>query len=383
MKYSEIGSNFWLDPDRSYSGQPIPVAAFNLPQGDLFYTSTGRSAIALCLRQLDWPDDRKSALLPAYTCDSVVLPFVENGFRVAYYDLEKDLSVAAAAFLEKVAATRPAVILVHNYFGFDTLSPLQSILANLRKQGIILIEDLTQVLFSAIPRVEADYYVASFRKWMAIPEGGLALKCSGTFQNVPSATDAVLERAKLAGLHEKYRCIVKGEGQKQVFLDKCRIAEEILERQDDIYAMGDFSKRFLGNLDVAELKQRRRENYRFLLEHLKKLSAPVPVFPELAEGVVPLYLPVYAPSEESRNRLQLLLREKAIYAPIVWPNFDGFEGLSLQGIADSVDWIYRHTLSLPLDQRYGLEDMAAITAVLSAFEDSETRQKDSGKGSFP
>lgn len=383
MKYSEIGSNFWLDPDSTYSGKPVPVAAFNLPEGDLFYTSTGRSAISLSLRQLDLPANRKIALLPAYTCDSVVLPFVENGYRVAYYDLEKNLSVNEQKFLEKVRTVQPTVVLVHNYFGFDTLSPMNATFETLRRQGIFLIEDLTQVLFSEIPRVEADFYVASFRKWMPIPEGGLALRREGKFSNVPTETDDLLEKAKLNGLYEKFRYIVKGEGQKQVFLDKCRIAEEILETQGSIYAMGDFSTRFLGDLDIAELKQRRRENCRYLLEQLKDSRSLAPVFPELPEGVVPLYLPLYAQSEESRNRLQLMLREKAIYAPIVWPNFDGFKGLELKGIAESVGWIYTHTLSLPLDQRYGLEDMAAIAAVLKDFEQTEAPLANVRKEALP
>lgn len=383
MKYTEIGSNFWLDPDSTYSVRPIPVEAFNLPDGDLTYTSTGRGAIALCLRQLDLAEDRKTALLPAYTCDSVVLPFVENGFRVVYYDLEKDLSVNAQAFLAKIKTTDPTVILVHNYFGFDTLSPLRAAFGTLRSQGIILIEDLTQVLFSAIPRVEADFYVASFRKWMPIPEGGLALKREGLFKNVPTETDELLEKAKLDGLHAKFRYIVRGEGPKQVFLDKCRIAEEILETQGDLYAMGDFSKQFLGDFDIAELKQSRRANYQYLLESFKDSHRLVPVFPDLPEDVVPLYLPLYAQSEQSRNRLQLMLREQAIYAPIVWPNFDGFKGLSLKGIAESVAWIYTHTLSLPLDQRYGADDMDAIAAVLKDFEQTEMLFDNVGKEALP
>lgn len=383
MKYSEIGSNFWLDPDRTYPDNPIPVEAFNLPEGKLFYTSTGRSAIALCLHQLDIPDDKKSVLLPAYTCDSVVLPFVENGYRVAYYDLEKDLSVNEQNFLEKVSFFRPAVVLVHNYFGFDTLSALRVTFERLRRQGIFLIEDLTQVLFSAIPRVAADFHVASFRKWMPIPEGGMAVKSDGQFRNVPNETDTVLEKAKLDGLHEKFKYIVRCEGEKIVFLDKCRNAEEILEAQEELFAMGDFSKCYLGNFDIAELKQIRRSNYRYLLGTLKESHCLVPAFPELPEAVVPLYMPLYAQSEESRNKLQRMLREKAIYAPIVWPNFDGFKGLELKGIAESVTWIYTHTLSLPLDQRYGLEDMAAIAAVLSEFENSESTTGNFRKKALP
>jgi dTDP-4-amino-4,6-dideoxygalactose transaminase len=379
MKYTEIGSNFWLDPDSTYSGRPIPVETFHLPDGDLAYTSTGRGAIALCLRQLDLAEDRKTALLPAYTCDSVVLPFVENGYRVAYYDLETDLTVNEQVFLAKIRTTDPTVILVHNYFGFDTLSPLRGTFETLRSQGIILIEDLTQVLFSEIPRVEADFYVASFRKWMPIPEGGLALKRKGSFKNVPIETDELLEKAKLDGLYAKFRYIVRGEGPKQVFLNKCRIAEQILETQGDLFAMGDFSKQFLGDIDICELKQSRRVNYQYLLEPLKDSHLLVPVFPDLPEDVVPLYLPLYAQSEESRNRLQLLLREQAIYAPIVWPNFDGFKGLSLEGITESVTWIYTHTLSLPLDQRYGSEDMDAIAVVLKNFEQTEMLCDNVGK----
>ena len=195
MKYSEIGSNFWLAPETKFVVEELDNEDFGLPEGDMAFTSTGRGAILLAIAHMK--QQRKVALLPSFTCSSVILPFVENGYQVDYYDIEKDLTISKERFLEKAEKMQPSVILVQNYYGFDTLTPMKEVFGNLQKQGVVIIEDVTHSLYSGIPRLTADYYVTSLRKWFGIPEGGMALSQKGPFQAKPTDSDGDLERAKL------------------------------------------------------------------------------------------------------------------------------------------------------------------------------------------
>jgi hypothetical protein len=66
--------------------------------------------------------------------------------------------------------------------------------------------------------------------------------------------------------------------------------------------------------------------------------------------------------------LQDYLIVRSVYAPILWPSFDGEKGLSLENASPTVKWVYKHILCIPVDQRYGLEDMTHIADVLTEFD---------------
>ena len=366
MKYSEIGSNFWLAPETKFVVEELDNEDFGLPEGDMAFTSTGRGAILLVIAHMK--QQRKVALLPSFTCSSVILPFVENGYQVDYYDIEKDLTISKERFLEKAEKMQPSVILVQNYYGFDTLTPMNEVFGNLQKQGVVIIEDVTHSLYSGIPRLTADYYVTSLRKWFGIPEGGMALSQKGPFQAKPTDSDSELERAKLDALYGKYRYIMEGIGEKPEVLGKCRDAETMLENQGGIHGLGDCSKAILANVDVAALQKQRRENYGFLVEKVNGLQSINAVFPTMPDAVVPLFLPVFTVAESDRKLLQAYLSARSVYAPILWPSFDGEKGLSLENASPTVKWVYKHILCIPVDQRYGLEDMAHIADVLTEFD---------------
>ena len=52
----------------------------------------------------------------------------------------------------------------------------------MKNRGVIVIEDITHRLLSNEMRCkEADYCIASIRKWFAVPSGGVAIKQKGSF----------------------------------------------------------------------------------------------------------------------------------------------------------------------------------------------------------
>ena len=75
----------------------------------------------------------------------------------------------------------------------------------------------------------------------------------------------------------------------------------------------------------------------------------------------PLYVPVYA---DEREKLQEFLKDKNIFAPVLWPVPKQVEGR----LGKDVEFIFRHLLALPCDQRYGKKDMEFISQCLLEFE---------------
>lgn len=360
--YKEIGSNFWMDRYQELEHKEISLESLGVGIRDHALLSTGRSAIAYVLNQLQTPEDKKVALLPPFTCYTVIDPFIDAGYRVHFYEIDKGLTFNPERMIKDVEKYRPSVVLVHSYFGFNTLEPLQDTLAFLRDSGITLIEDVTHMLYSGFRHTESDYYVGSFRKWAELPDGGFAISSNRSFLDKPVVPDNVLEEAKLKAFHAKYLYMVKDEGEKKGFMELFQIADERLETQDAIYTIAPVSALLQANLDSMHLRHRRRENYQTLLEGLLGSEVLKPVFAHLPPEAVPLYFPVYVKKE--REGFQAFLAEHSIYAPVVWPRPVPCEN----AIGEDAEWIYAHILSIPCDQRYGREEMAYILDVIQSFE---------------
>ena len=105
----EFGSEFEIEylPDNYFRqlSQLIPSHAF---------TRSGREAIGMAIAGIK----PGVALLPAYCCWSMVLPFEAAGWIVAYYPLNEDLSVKIPQLVTTVKELKPQVVLVMDYYGF-------------------------------------------------------------------------------------------------------------------------------------------------------------------------------------------------------------------------------------------------------------------------
>lgn len=65
--------------------------------------------------------------------------------------------------------------------------------------------------------------------------------------------------------------------------------------------------------------------------------------------------------------MQKFLTEHGIYAPVLWP-----VGKENAGhLTGDEKYIYSHMLALPMDQRYGAEEMKRLGKVLEEYEEQE------------
>lgn len=357
---SEIGSNFWISPNEGKRGKTLyPPFNFGYNGNDYVWMSTGRSATRLVLQTVEErnPDIKKVALLPPFTCHTVFEPFIDFGYEIHTMPVNMNLRTSAEDIVRCQTICGAGVVLVHRYYGFNTLSGFDQAEKTLHENGVIVIEDCTQCLYSNFAISDADYVVASIRKWCGVPDGGFAICKEGCFTHKPNHTDEKMVETKRIASELKYQFLFDGKGDKQTFKAKYREGEEFLDNQTDYYAIGELSAAVQANLDVELLKKKRRANYKVLMEGFQNKAGVKVIFDTLPGDVVPLYFPILV---DDRDVLQDLLADNDIYAPVVWPKAD-----NCPAIDETAEMIYEKILCIPIDQRYDVDDMQRIVNVIN------------------
>ena len=133
--------------------------------------------------------------------------------------------------------------------------------------------------------------------------------------------------------------------------------EHKLDCQSRLYRISDISKSLLNYFSVTDLIKKRKENYRIIYEALqgKNITAAS------GEGpFVPLACPVYM---EDRDHFRQYLAEKRVYCAVHWP-------LEKAQLAENKETAYiaEHIISLPIDQRYGTEQMQYVQNLIENYK---------------
>lgn len=353
---SEIGSNFWISPEQMNAPvSDIDIAMFSIHAADFVWLSSCRSAISLAIENIESrkPQHKKIAILPAYTCETVVEPFLKRQYETNFFSLDTELKIDPTQLLNLCEKGANGIVLFHRYFGFDTLFNIDKILDQIKKYNISIIEDRTQCLYSETSPLDADFWVGSIRKWCGVADGGFLASKEGLIKNKPVCSDSVLEQKKITASLMKYRYLFQNEGDKSDYLAMYREAENILDLQKEAYKIAPVSNIIQNSLDIENMKKARRNNYQYVKENCQAR----PLFENFYETVTPLYYPIVV---ADRKSLQEYLRSSSIYAPIIWPKADFIND-------KSCDQMYREMLCLPIDQRYDLDDMERMVKAVNSF----------------
>lgn len=351
----EIGSNFYLNPENDYRPEhSLLLSDIKIEGSDAVFVSTGRSAENLVLDEIGAgnPHAAKVALIPPYTCETVIAPFLKHGYTLRAYPVREDLRTTPEMLSRAIEESGASVVLLHSFFGFDSLPDCETVLRRYASREVVFIEDRTQSLFSGFPALPAAYVTGSLRKWTGMPDGGFAVCRDGHFSVKPTEYDRELTKAKMNASFLKYRYLFQGIGEKAAFLNEYRVAEDILDAQSQYYAISPASEAVFLQLDTSELRRKRRENYQVILDRTRNLDGVTPVCGELTGEVTPLYFLLLT---ENREKLQIKLRQADIFAPIVWSKSE-----FLPDVCAEAGTLYRHSLCIPIDQRYDTDDMERV-----------------------
>jgi len=359
----EIGSEFWLTkvPIENVKGIPdwVNLWGYNV------LTSSGRGAISLMLDLVENNVVSKTVLLPAYICESVIIPFVKKGYTCYFYDIDHDLKPNIES-IEIYLKEEIGIFLHMGYFGFLTNDNLFDCINQLKRAGTIIVEDVTHTLFSQHERyIENDYYIASLRKWMGLPSGGFL---ASKHNDIPDSLDI---QTKFSKIRER-ALLLKGQYMKsnnqqlkQMFLSMFNEAESLLYDDLEPYLIDDVSNTIMNELDINKLITKRRENFMFLLKTLKDAESIKPVFVKITDNICPMFFPVYLNKEREEFRNYLI--NESIYCPVHWsiPQQIDISNYALSEI------IYNNILSIPCDQRYNIKDMDRIVRAINNYKETK------------
>lgn len=358
MKYSEIGSYFWLDGKEENKGDRLDKGHRGvswLPGvEDESYTFSGRNAIEVAVRDILYNRKIEKAYVPSYCCVSMLQSFIDRGIHMEFYNVGyKD-----GEFTYQIPKTGESdVVLIMSYFGLKR-SSAHGAIADIHKTGAVIIEDITHsLLCDDCASADSDYLVASLRKWMGVPTGGWVGKMKGHIKAKPSLESNHAVEEKVAAMHEKHDYLMGRISSKEGFLLANARFENDLIHVDRMLKIDDTSLCILEQEDADEIIRKRRRNTEVLLEGLHDLDGAICSLPDVdLKADVPLFLPIFL-EKKDRESLRAYLISRGIYCPVHWPEVMG----APVGIREN-------ELSLICDQRYGEGDMQEIADAIHEWK---------------
>jgi len=307
-----------------------------LPNLYKIWVDTGRSALLIALREIVRQGGAKNALLPAYICPSVILPFVKLGFQLRFYT-----SNGLANTLPPISGE---TILFAHYFGKKNSTAIKWIEKLQENCNIFVIEDCVQASLNSNVGETGDFVITSYRKFLEQPDGAILGTRKKIYCGHLNEPDEEFVSAKLVGKILRQHSI-----KEELFLKPLRDAEGRLDRFLP-RKMSWLSKFMMQRTDIKKIVLLRRTNWLNLYEALneeKLFDFLSPLFRNIDIGDVPLGFPVYV-NDDHRDKLRHYLAEQHIYCPIHW-SLDHLENIDHKYHAELA--LSRNVLTLPIDQR--------------------------------
>lgn len=304
----------------------------------------------------------KTVLLPAYTCDTIITPFKELGWKCIYYPVDLQLRIDIQTAMTLFNQSHACLIVVHPFYGKDLNQEETAFLESIHEKGCKIAVDLTQCIYSSQRLECADFYLGSLRKWYAIPDGGYL----EAINDATSFDSELMENTEYVSLQRDamyLRGLYFQTGNEEIKNISRRI-NKMADRMVDVgirpHKMSSFSCGLLIKEGVKDNQKARCANYKYLLDHLIVNDGWKILCDNMSEvTTAPLYFMLYV---ENRDELQRKLSEQHIYAPVLWPVV--YEEVLVN---DTVKYIYNHILAIPIDQRYGKNDMKKVVELLNNY----------------
>jgi dTDP-4-amino-4,6-dideoxygalactose transaminase len=353
----EIGGEFHLPFSCLFAKQLNHFAKLMPKDAKCFLTSSGRDSLNLIIRILSLTQNDE-VLLPSYLCGDMLSPFREEGINFKFYKINEDLSIDIGDLKKKITRETRTLLIIY-YFGYP--QPIKEIRKLSQEHSLYLVEDVVQSFLSKYDGQPlgsfGDLAFTSYRKFTPVLDGSLL------FIN-NHELEPQLKWRNLSLHHFLYiwlRCLAMGLKTlylnsyfvpKPLFLSLFTWSEEMLNRYPKPAEISCFSRNMLNKLDFDRLILKRRVNFQYLLDKWH-FSSVRPLYRELPEDVCPLGFPVLA---ENREFVKQELIKRGIYTPVHW---------NLPTEVDkgefSNSWnISHHILTIPIDQRYSIDDMNYI-----------------------
>ncbi len=295
--------------------------------------------------------------LPSFYCQDVAAALGElsaDGVELRAYADAPDREEPEIAGLR---VERGDVVVVANHFGIRRAPASLDTVAH----NAVIVEDHSHDLAGPWAKNSgAHYAVASLRKTLPLPDGGVAWSPRAlALPPEPPLTDAHAAAAldRLSAMVLKARYLAGQAVDKDAFRARAVSgAERISEGPPS--GIAPVSRAMLPSFPVRAWREQRRENHETLLRALGTLcnvrvSAPVP-------GAVAFALTLVFDTPNQRDAVRRALIAARVYPAVLWPLDDPQIG---DIPTEHVD-LARRLLSIHCDQRYVATDMLRVAEIL-------------------
>ena len=276
--------------------------------------------------------------MPYFLCSVMHDAARSAGVEVVNYALTEGLEFITLPSLEEDDA-----LLYVDYFGLKT-AYIKSALVERYREGLIV--DNSQALFSA--PVDGIVSLYSPRKFVGVPDGGLLVNAPANMDR-PTAThsasrfDALMGRLS-DGPEAHYPDFLEGEHSLGL---------------EGVRGMSRATYRLLDSIDYASVRNKRMENFSQLHKALSAFNAASWI-PD--EPCAVLCYPLLMRDAAHASGLRDALREERIFVPCYWREvLDNAASPTLERD------LCARLLPLPLDQRYGTEEVDRMTALIRNY----------------
>ena len=350
-----------LLPWRRAEVPPFPVGA----NGTVFFHAA-RYAIYHAVRALGLRED-EAVLAPAYHHGNEVRAIRAAGARVRFYGVDRSLAPDLDG-IERLAREGARVLFAIHYLGWP--QPLPELAAICRRHGLLLMEDCALAFLSEAwgrPLGSfGDYSFFCLYKTVPVPNGGvvvggdglsgldtLALSPPGALTVSARTADLLLEglRSHADGIGRPLMAAKSMAGRALSAAGAARVP--VGDAGFDLAAaqlrMCWLSRWLLGRFDYAEVRARRRANFRRLHERLAEHIRSLPL--QLSSGICPLFFPILV---DDKKAAASQLKARGVETIQFWNEGDAeAEALDFP----DVRFLRRHVLELPVHQHLTLEQV--------------------------
>jgi len=312
--------------------QPIGgYFSLELPKGEEYHKdairlNTGRNCLEYILKARGF----KKVYLPYYTCEVVLEPLKKLGVPYEFYQIDINFEIR-----DRITLKADEALLYVNYY--DLKQRYVEQLAE--KIGERLIIDNTQAFYAKhIDGIDTFY---TCRKFFGVPDGA--------YLYTSKLLDAEFEQDQSI---DYFMFLTKriDLGAEAGYDDFRNLSKHVVGQP--IKRMSKLTQRMMQGIDYARIAEQRRANYQQLHDALgtsNTLSIP------LEEDAVPMVYPYMTPVKGLREKLI----ENKIFVARYWPNVLEWT------TKDDIEYQLAHQMQpLPIDQRYGVEEMNRMIALI-------------------
>jgi dTDP-4-amino-4,6-dideoxygalactose transaminase len=350
---------------------------FNAPHAVRFYRA--RNAIYHLFKALRAQRRTLTVLAPDYYSGNEILAMRAAGATIHYCPVDRQMRLDPDEVERLCVRHSPDLLYVIHYLGWA--QPMTALADICRRRGMLLFEDCALALLSDLDGQPlgsfGDWSVFCLYKTLPVPNGAVLVQNTAALESlerlplrhggsasVAGRTAELLvqrTRSRAQGLGTALYAMKRGLGRAAGALDVHRtpVGDMGFDVADVDLAMSRLSERVLARQDFAEIRRRRLANFRHLASALDGRASQV--LPDPADGVCPLFFPVFVPDKAAAAAA---LQRRGVDALEFWN----------EGVADDdlhasphVRFLRRHVLELPIHQDLTPEHVDYVAREVAAL----------------